>query len=104
MDTPAGVVVTDVAPSTFADHVGLQKGDIIVEIGGAAVYRAGRELYFFTREHAAGEEAEVAWIRDGELLAAALDSATERTPQSPDRARADGMSDDCFQLLDFGPE
>jgi len=67
MDTPAGVVVTDVAPSTFADRLGLQKGDIIVELGGAPVFKR-RELYFFTREHAAGEHAEAAWIRDGRLM------------------------------------
>lgn len=67
IETPAGVVVTEVDPGTFADRLGLQPGDIVVELGGAAVYRRS-DLWFFVREHAAGEEADAAWIRGGQLM------------------------------------
>jgi uncharacterized protein YndB with AHSA1/START domain len=67
IDTPAGVVVTDVATGTFADRLGLRRGDLLVELGGAAVYRRS-DLWFFVREHGAGEEADAAWVREGRLV------------------------------------
>ena len=44
--------------------LGLQAGDMLVELGGASVFSFA-EVQFFTKEHAAGEEATAAWIRDG---------------------------------------
>jgi len=67
IETPAGLVINEVDPGTFAARLGLQSGDILVELGGAAVF-GRRELWFFVREHGAGEEAEAAWVRGRELM------------------------------------
>jgi uncharacterized protein YndB with AHSA1/START domain len=64
-----GLEVLSVQPGTFAAGVGLQSGDLIVELGGASVFGIA-EVQFFTKEHAAGERAEAAWIRDGNLMRA----------------------------------
>ena len=34
---PKGVVVSDVAPDSLAANFGLRKGDIVVEVNGAAI-------------------------------------------------------------------
>lgn len=64
---PAGLKVASVQPGSFADRLGLQDGDILVELGGASVFGFA-EVQFFTKEHAAGEQATAAWVRDAELL------------------------------------
>jgi uncharacterized protein YndB with AHSA1/START domain len=64
---PAGLKVQAVHPASFAQRLGLQPGDLVVEIGGAPVF-GYHELWFFTREHNPGEIAAAAWIRDGELM------------------------------------
>jgi len=66
-EAPAGLEVRAVQPGTFADRLGLKAGDLLVELGGAAVYGFA-ELGFFTKEHAAGEQAAAAWVRDGRLV------------------------------------
>jgi S1-C subfamily serine protease len=66
-EVPAGLQVGPVQPGTFADRVGLRTGDILVELGGASVFGFA-EVQFFTKEHAAGETADAAWIRDGDLM------------------------------------
>ena len=53
-------------PAGFADQLGFQPGDVLVELGGAAVF-GHRELWFFMRQHQPGDEAEAAWVRDGQL-------------------------------------
>jgi uncharacterized protein YndB with AHSA1/START domain len=64
---PAGVQVHKVAPGAFAGKAGLQRGDLVVGVGGVAVFDL-RDIFFFEREHRPGELTEVAWIRDGQLL------------------------------------
>jgi uncharacterized protein YndB with AHSA1/START domain len=66
-EVPAGLEVGPVQPGTFAERLGLRPGDILVELGGASVF-GFREVQFFTKEHAAGETAEAAWVRDGALM------------------------------------
>jgi uncharacterized protein YndB with AHSA1/START domain len=66
-EVAAGLEVGPVQPDTFADQLGLLPGDILVELGGASVF-GFVEVQFFTKEHAAGETAEAAWIRDGTLM------------------------------------
>ena len=63
----AGLQVSAVQPQTFADRLGLTPGDLLVELGGVAVFGYA-ELQFFTKEHAIGEKADAAWIRDGRLM------------------------------------
>lgn len=59
--------VTGVAPDSFAERLGLQSGDVLVELGGAAVFGM-QDVAFFTREHGPGETVDAAWIRDGKLM------------------------------------
>lgn len=66
-EVPAGLEVTSVQPGTFAERVGLQGGDLLVELGGASVFSFA-EVQFFTKEHVPGEQAEAAWVRDGQLM------------------------------------
>lgn len=66
-EAPAGLEVVSVQPGTFAERLGLKAGDLLVELGGASVFGFA-EVQFFTKEHAAGEKAAAAWIRDGQLL------------------------------------
>ena len=66
-EVPAGLEVRSVQPGTFAGRLGLKAGDILVELGGAAVFGFA-EIGFFAKEHSAGEQAGAAWVRDGRLM------------------------------------
>jgi uncharacterized protein YndB with AHSA1/START domain len=66
-ETRAGLRVELVQPGTFAGRLGLQAGDLLVELGGASVFGFA-EVQFFTKEHSPGEHAEAAWVRDGRLM------------------------------------
>jgi uncharacterized protein YndB with AHSA1/START domain len=68
----AGLEIESVQPGTFADHLGLQRGDLLVELGGASVFGFA-EVQFFTKEHAPGEQATAAWVRDGKLMRASAE-------------------------------
>ncbi len=65
----AGLEVVSVQPDTFAGRLGLRKGDLLVELGGASVFSLA-EVQFFTKEHGSGERAEAAWVRSGRLMRA----------------------------------
>jgi uncharacterized protein YndB with AHSA1/START domain len=65
-EVPAGLVVHAVEPDAYGARLGLEPGDLLVEVGGAAVF-GYRELWTVTRLLAAGQEATAQWIRDGEL-------------------------------------
>jgi uncharacterized protein YndB with AHSA1/START domain len=67
LEVPGGVEVRGVQPGTFADRLGLQRGDLLVELDGAGVFGLS-DLAFFAKLRAAGETAEARWIRDGALL------------------------------------
>jgi uncharacterized protein YndB with AHSA1/START domain len=63
-DLLAGPVVRSVADGSFAAAAGVAPGDIIVRLGAAPVF--GRsDIWLYTREHVAGEECEIAYVRDG---------------------------------------
>jgi uncharacterized protein YndB with AHSA1/START domain len=65
-DVLAGPLVVSVAEGSFAESAGVAPGDIIVRVGEAPVF--GRsDLWLFTREHDAGEEVEIAYVRDGAI-------------------------------------
>lgn len=68
----AGLEVRSVQPGTFADRLGLQPGDLLVELGGASVFGFA-EVQFFTKEHGPGEHAEAAWVREGQLMRGSAD-------------------------------
>jgi uncharacterized protein YndB with AHSA1/START domain len=62
-----GVAVKSVQPDGFGQAVGLQPGDVLFTLGGAAVFRIS-DTMFFLREHDAGDDVEVTWIRGGEFM------------------------------------
>lgn len=66
-ETPAGLQVAAVQSGTFAGRLRLEPGDLLVELGGAAIYGFA-ELSFFIKEHGLGEQATAAWVRDGKLM------------------------------------
>jgi uncharacterized protein YndB with AHSA1/START domain len=67
IERAAALEVRKVAPGTFAAEVGLQPGDLVVELGGGPVF-GWCELWFFLRSHDVDERAEVAWVRGGQLM------------------------------------
>jgi uncharacterized protein YndB with AHSA1/START domain len=90
-DTPAGMRVHSVALGTFGDDLGLVPGDLLVELGGAALF-GRRELLFFLRAHAPGEVVDAAWVRDGQLYRARAElSAWQFEPWPSLRADIDGV-------------
>ena len=66
IESDGGLVVHAVLPDSFASRLGIQSGDTVVELGGAAVFGI-REQVFFQRVFAAGQETDAVWIHDGAL-------------------------------------
>lgn len=67
LEVPGGVEVRRVQPGSFAERLGLARGDLLVELDGAGVFGLS-DLAFFAKLRAAGETAVARWIRDGALL------------------------------------
>jgi uncharacterized protein YndB with AHSA1/START domain len=67
--TPAGLVVVDVAPGGTGAEAGLQPGDLLVSIDGAAVYQR-TQMWFVARLYAPGAEVEIGFVRNGQLMSA----------------------------------
>jgi S1-C subfamily serine protease len=65
-EIPAGLVVHAIDPGTFGASLDLQRGDILVAVGGAPVF-GYRELWTVARATAVGSEVTASWIRGGEL-------------------------------------
>ena len=66
LDAGAGAEVSDVDAGGFAAEVGLQPGDILLQLGAGAVF-GNREVMFFLREHGVGDEVEAVWAHDGSV-------------------------------------
>lgn len=66
-DDRGGLLVHSVEPGSFGERLGLIGGDVLVELGGAAVF-GQRELLFFLRSHTVGDVVDAAWVRDGALV------------------------------------
>jgi uncharacterized protein YndB with AHSA1/START domain len=64
--TSYGVEVISVTDGTFSDAVGLQPGDVLVQLGEAPLFDRS-DLALLMREHAPGQELEATFIRDGRL-------------------------------------
>jgi uncharacterized protein YndB with AHSA1/START domain len=67
LDTGPGAEVADVEAGGFAHEIGLQPGDILLQLGAGAVF-GNREVMFFLREHGVGDEVEAVWAHDGSVL------------------------------------
>lgn len=67
LDLPGGLEVRAVEPGSFADRLGLEVGDFLVELDGAGVFGFG-DVSFFMKLRRAGEKAEARWLRNGEVM------------------------------------
>jgi S1-C subfamily serine protease len=65
-EVPAGLRVHSVVPSTFGAELGLQQGDLVVEVDGAPVF-GYRELWTIARSREPGTSVTASWIREGAL-------------------------------------
>jgi uncharacterized protein YndB with AHSA1/START domain len=63
-DAGAGAEVSQVDAGGFADQIGLQAGDVLLQLGRGAVF-GNREVMFFVREHDVGDEVEAVWAHAG---------------------------------------
>jgi uncharacterized protein YndB with AHSA1/START domain len=64
LDAGPGAEVANVEPGGFAAQIGLQPGDMLLQLGAGAVF-GNRELMFFLREHRVGDEVDAVWAHDG---------------------------------------
>jgi uncharacterized protein YndB with AHSA1/START domain len=63
---PGGLGVTRVADDSFASEVGLRPGDVVLQLGGGAIFDHP-DIAFFVRDHETGEEVDVVYARDAEV-------------------------------------
>jgi S1-C subfamily serine protease len=63
----AGALVEEVSPGTGADQAGLQPGDLVVSIDGAAV-QSGGDLAAQIQTHQPGDTVDLEVVRDGEQV------------------------------------
>lgn len=65
-ETDSGIEVRDVKPGTFGAEVGLRRGDRLVRLGGAPVYRRS-DVWLLCCVHPPEAELEVEFVRGREL-------------------------------------
>lgn len=65
-EVPGVVRVVDIVVGELADEAGVQSGDFLLQLGGAAVFDLS-DVAFFLREHEAGDETEVVFAHDGDV-------------------------------------
>ena len=70
IETPGGLVVTDVQPGAFAEQAGLQPDDLVLTLSGSPVVTV-RELAVVLRALRPQTEARVRYLRGSETLAGA---------------------------------
>ncbi|HMF84083.1 MAG TPA: SRPBCC domain-containing protein [Acidimicrobiia bacterium] len=66
LDAGPGAEVANVESGGFADQVGLQPGDILLQLGAGPVF-GNREVMFFLREHDVGDVVSAVWAHDGTI-------------------------------------
>lgn len=76
-----GVAVHSVAPGSPADQAGVRPGDVLIDLGGAAVYSAERLQWLVSRQ-AAGEPVTLRLRRGGEEAGEAVE--VQIIPRLPD--------------------
>jgi uncharacterized protein YndB with AHSA1/START domain len=65
-DTDAGAEVVEVVDGELAAELGIEPGDLILQLGKGAVF-GNREIVFFLREHDVDDEVDVVWAHGREL-------------------------------------
>lgn len=63
--TQAGVCIADVVPGGFAEEAGLQRGDLLLMLGGAPVIERA-QVWSLEAAFKPGQEIEVTYVRDGQ--------------------------------------
>jgi uncharacterized protein YndB with AHSA1/START domain len=66
-NTAAGVEVVSVSSGTFAAEVGLEPGDLLLQLGAAPIFDRS-DLALIMREHEPGVELEAVFARGGRIL------------------------------------
>ena len=66
-NTAAGVEVVSVSRGTFAAEVGLEPGDLLLQLGAAPIFDRS-DLALIMREHEPGVELEAVFARNGRIL------------------------------------
>jgi hypothetical protein len=64
VESETGVIVCDLVPGGFGDQAGLQRGDLIVSVGGAPIFGRG-DLWLLTTVLEPGSIQAVEYVRDG---------------------------------------
>jgi hypothetical protein len=64
---PYGLVVASVGSGTWAERIGLSRGDVVLTVGGAPLYEPG-ELGVIERIARPGQELAATWGHDGERV------------------------------------
>jgi uncharacterized protein YndB with AHSA1/START domain len=67
---PGAIAVDEIVPGSFAEAAGLQRGDLLLQLGHASVYDVS-DVAFFVRDHDPDESVGIAFARDGEVHRAA---------------------------------
>ena len=63
---PGGLAVSEVARDSFASDVGMEPGDILLQLGGASVFDHP-DVAFFQRDHEAGEKVAAVYAHGTEV-------------------------------------
>jgi uncharacterized protein YndB with AHSA1/START domain len=66
-NTAAGVEIVSVSAGTFAAGVGLEPGDLLLQVGEAPIFDRS-DLVLLMREHEPGVELEAVFARNGRIL------------------------------------
>ncbi|TCO71522.1 trypsin-like peptidase domain-containing protein [Rhodovulum euryhalinum] len=82
MDLPRGVVLTELHPASPFAAAGLRPGDVVLDLGGAAV-NTPQEMLFRLSSEGVGGKIAVAYLRDGKTREARV--ALIAPPDSPPR-------------------
>jgi len=68
-DAPLGLAVTGIVPGCFGERAGLEKGDILLTLGGAPLFTRNC-LETAMRLLSSGTEIECSWVRGSDILEA----------------------------------
>jgi len=63
---PGGLGVTTVERDSFAERVGMEPGDVILQLGHGPIFDHA-DVNFFSRDHEEGDEVDVVFARAGEV-------------------------------------
>lgn len=99
IENAEGVLIPSVTPGSAADKAGIQKGDVILSLGGQNV-RSADELRNRVAMYKPGTEIEVQVLRDGRTRQMEVEIGRRPSSEQPDmRSGQQGQPDDLTQNL-----